>query len=268
MMKRAWLLLKCLFGRKNWWATLVVILGMGVLARLGIWQLDRLEQRRAFNAALLQVLDAPPLLLNEDALPVDVSGLKNRSATVTGRFDFEQQIALKLQNWQGRPGVRLIAPLVIDGREDTAVLVDRGWIPEAEADPARWSQYEEPGVVTVEGYIAPSQTLPGGRTAEPTPVEPQSEWFRVEIEAIQQQMPYQLLPFYVVQTPAGEGDVQLPIRSALEVDLSEGPHMGYAIQWFLFSLTLAVVYVLYVYKHDVKGAAQAAAQAAAQIAEE
>ena len=38
-----------IFSRKWWFATLLVIAGTLVLIRLGIWQLDRLEQRRAFN---------------------------------------------------------------------------------------------------------------------------------------------------------------------------------------------------------------------------
>ena len=38
-----------LFSRRWIPATILVIVGMMITARLGIWQLDRLEQRRAFN---------------------------------------------------------------------------------------------------------------------------------------------------------------------------------------------------------------------------
>jgi surfeit locus 1 family protein len=52
---------------------------------------------------------------------------------------------------------------------------------------------------------------------------------------------------YIKQAPA-EDNQQPPLRSEREVDLSEGPHLGYAIQWFLFSAILGVMYVALVNK--------------------
>jgi len=57
-------------------------------------------------------------------------------------------------------------------------------------------------------------------------------------------MPYPLAPFYVKAAPTG--DNALPVEIAKEIDLSEGPHLGYAIQWFIFSLGLGAGYVLFV----------------------
>ena len=33
---------------------------------------------------------------------------------------------------------------------------------------------------------------------------------------------------------------------AKEIDLSEGPHLSYAMQWFIFSLGLGIGYVVFV----------------------
>jgi surfeit locus 1 family protein len=245
-MKRIWLLFKTLFNRKWWWVTLVVIAGVALLVRLGIWQLDRLEQRRAQNAQLVQALEAPPFDLAEAPLPRDLEALKDRKVMVRGQFDFERQMALKLQNWRGQAGVHLITPLLIEGR-DTAVLVDRGWIPEAEAAATNWSQFDEPGTVTVNGYGALPQTLSQSSGNE-TNSGPQREWYRVDVAAMEEQLPYELLPIYALQAPEGDNTV-LPFRNEPEFDLSEGPHLGYAIQWFAFSLMLAVGYVVYVSKN-------------------
>ena len=43
-------MLRRMFSRKWLLTTILVIAAMAVMARLGIWQLDRLHQRRAFNA--------------------------------------------------------------------------------------------------------------------------------------------------------------------------------------------------------------------------
>ena len=71
---------RSLFGTRWWWVTLLVIVGVAVLARLGIWQLDRMAQRRAQNAIILEQLSAPPLLLTGEALPTNPEELHDRPA--------------------------------------------------------------------------------------------------------------------------------------------------------------------------------------------
>lgn len=238
-----------LFSRQWWWATLVVLLGMAVLARLGVWQLDRLEQRKARNVEIVAQLSLPPLLLTGERLPDDLAGLKYRRAMARGQFDFSRQVALLHQNWMNAPGIHLITPLVLEGSSQ-AVLVDRGWLPADQAAPDNWSQFEESGPLEVTGFIRLSQTLPDGARGNSTSVAagPQSEWYRVDIEAIQAQMPYELLPVYVLRSPAEDGDKHLPYQAEPELDLSNGPHLGYALQWFIFAMILGIIYVSYVGK--------------------
>jgi surfeit locus 1 family protein len=239
------LLLRALFGRKGWWVTLLVLGVMALFVRLGFWQLDRLEQRRAANAALVAALAAPPLELTDAPLSGDLENLKDRQVVAQGVFDFEEQIVLLVQNWQGRPGVHLVAPLVVDSGE-TAVLVDRGWIPEADYKAGDLSRFDEVGEVTVNGFVTLSQTL--SRQNNARPVTPQDEVYRVDIDAIRPQLPYDVYPFYVTQAPAIEGNVAPPFRAEREIDLSEGPHLSYAIQWFIFCLLSGVLYVVFVNK--------------------
>jgi surfeit locus 1 family protein len=234
---------------------------MLMLARLGIWQLDRLAERRASNAQLAAALSAAPIDLNTaldgyTALaPGDVpADLADRDVTVAGEYDFAQQRVIVLQNWNGQPGVHLLTPLVLAGGADgrpTAVLVNRGWIPEAERE-AGHHFTNAAGPQTITGYVALTETL-RRRTAESVaPATPNDEIFRVDIAALQEELPYRLLPFYVMAAP-GAGDEALPMAIAKEIDLSEGPHLGYAMQWFIFSLGLGAGYVLYV-NHSLRRA--------------
>jgi len=247
-MKQARQLLRTLFGRKWWWVTLLVMVAMVVLARLGIWQLDRLEQRRAKNALVAAALAASPLDLASETLSDDLSTMKNRQVATSGTYDLDNQLILKVQNWEGRAGAHLITPLLLaDG--ETSVLIDRGWIPEAENNPAGRAKYDVPGQVTVEGFVVLSEALLGREGT--VPEEPQTEWYRVDIAAIQPQMPYKLLPIYVMQAP--EDPQELPYRPEPVVDLSEGSHFGYALQWFTFSLGLGIAYMVYVRKSMKEG---------------
>lgn len=235
-------LLKTLFSRRWWWVTLIVLLGMALLARLGIWQLDRLAQRRAANTVLREQLMSAPVSLNDLDLEVsELTAMPDRAVIARGRFDFSEQMLLTLQNFNGSTGAHLITPLLLDGREE-AVLVDRGWIPFAEQAPANWEKFDVSGPVTVEGYIQLSQTSRGA----PPPEVPALEWYRVNVEAMGRQLPYDVLPVYVLQAPPAEGNQALPYRETPEFDLSEGSHLGYAIQWFIFSLMLGIGYLYFV----------------------
>lgn len=239
-----WLPLRALVSRRWLPTTLAVLLGMAVSVRLGMWQLERLDLRQQRNALLVEQLSAPPLDLNAELLPADLSQVTNHRAVARGEFDFAQQVALALQNWEGQPGVHLIAPLLLEGREE-AVLVDRGWIPFEESASEEWSRFDEAGPQTVTGYLQPSQPPPRGQ-ASAVDAGPLREWYRVDVEAIQAQVPYPLLPVYLLQIPDEQGqggaEFSLPYRVRPEVDLSEGRHLGYAVQFFLFALILGAGY--------------------------
>jgi surfeit locus 1 family protein len=177
-------------------------------------------------------------------LPEDLVSLKDRDVVAKGEFDFSHQGIVKLQTFQGQPGVNLVAPLVLDDGE-TAVLVDRGWVPEDSS----YTAYNESGQQTINGYIALTQTL--NKSGTSSTLTDELEWYRVDIAAIQTQMPYKLLPVYIKQAP-DENSEQPPLRTERDVDLSEGPHLGYAVQWFLFSTILGVMYIALVNKDLAK----------------
>ena len=85
---------------------------------LGFWQLGRLRTRRAANRIALAGLNPPPVSLN--ATPADDS-LRERRATVTGTFDYRHRFYLRGRSERDAPGVHLVIPLILSGRED-AVL--------------------------------------------------------------------------------------------------------------------------------------------------
>jgi surfeit locus 1 family protein len=74
----------------------------------------------------------------------------------------------------------------------------------------------------------------------------QSEIYRVDTAVIQTQLPYDLQPVYLVIPPDETGNNQWPYRQPREVDISDGPHLGYALQWFAFALIAIVGYAYFV----------------------
>lgn len=225
--------------RPLFWIAFVAI-GALVLISLGIWQLGRLQERRALNAAIASRLDLPPVTLSGQ--PLDATDLEYRPVVVTGTFDFSQEIVLRNRAYKNVAGVHVITPLRIAG-SDGAVLVDRGWIPYEAAGPELRTAYASPtGAVTVHGLIRVSQPRPSSLAPADPPLGPDrprlDAWFWPDVSQIQKQIPYPLLPFYVEQDPGPDPNA-IPAPGH-EIDLSEGPHLSYAIQWFSFAAILVV----------------------------
>lgn len=218
--------------------TILVIAAVIVMLRLGLWQLDRLAERRASNAQIQARLDMPAVDLN--APDVDLADLDYRRVRVEGTFDPTYEIVLRSQARLDQPGQHIVTPLRLANREQ-AVLVDRGWIP-YDQSPAG---YPPPDTAIIEGVTRAGQARSGWLSpVDATPVPgapPLLQWYRIDIAAIQDQVPYPLLPVYVQAAPTDD-TAGLPARDIV-LDLSEGPHLGYAIQWFAFALIVVVGYV-------------------------
>ena len=241
-----------LFSRQWWKTTLFVIAAVAVMIRLGFWQLDRLEQRRAFNARAEVQLSESPLDLSGQNIDRNLYDMEYRTALVNGEYDHSRQVVLRNQDWQGRLGVHILTPLLIAG-QDQAILIDRGWVPYEDYTEHNLNQYDDPGTVEIEGIIRRSQVKSaiGGRPDQvPGPGEaPLDVWNWINITDISGQIPYQLLPVYLVSVP-GAGQQNLPYRIQTELDLSEGSHLGYAFQWFIFAAIMAIGYPFYVRRED------------------
>jgi surfeit locus 1 family protein len=237
----------------RWWKTsLLVIAAVIVMIRLDLWQLDRLDQRRAFNARVEEQLAQSALEISEENLRADLYNMEYREAIVLGEYDHDRQVVLRNQDWQGRLGVHLLTPLIVQG-SDRAIMVNRGWIPYEDFEAGKLSQFDENGLVEVNGVIRRSQTKPriGGR-ADQIPAEgepPLQAWNWINVGGIAGQLPYELLPVYLQGSPEPSRN-QMPYRTQLELDLNEGSHLGYAFQWFTFALILAIGYPIYVSREE------------------
>lgn len=244
------MLLRSMFQRKWLLLTLLVLAGTALCIRLGIWQLDRLEQRRAFNSQFEAARAQPALDLNQE-IPGDISGMEWRSVRVTGEYDLENQVALRNQYYGNKYGYHLLTPLHFG---DAAVLVDRGWIPaEGNSTAAEWRRYDEIGTVTIFGQIRLGQAKPDfGGVADRLPEDGSrlEIWNNADVTRIATQMPYPVLPIYI-QPEADPDDTDPPIPFQPRIELTEGSHFGYALQWFTFATILFFGYPFYLRKQEL-----------------
>ncbi len=247
--------------RKPWiFLTPLVALAAFAMVRLGFWQLDRLEQRRAFNAQVLSQIDQPPLELAAGDLPQDWRALAFRTVIARGRFDFTRQVVLGNQEYRGRIGMHLLTPLLLPGQE-AAILVDRGWVPLEDWQNDALGQYDQPGDVRIRGMLAAVQSNYGIRDCQAKGTDPAllPEVWCVDADLIGADLPYALVPAYIIQAPA-EGEAGLPHRALPRLEISEGPHLSYAIQWFSFAALLLFGYPFFIHREMQARARQAASR--------
>lgn len=231
-----WALPRLLVSRRWRWVTLIVVLLAFGLFRLGMWQLDRLTQRREVNARIAARVNAPPVELTGQ--PLDLEEYEYRPVIVRGEYDLSQQITIRNRILNGVPGADILTPLRITG-SDQSVLVNRGWVPLEQAHHESLEQFAVNGPVSITGIIRKPRTREGGLM--PVDQQPQrgrlDVWFRPDVAKIAQQVPYPLLPFYVEQTPTSDS-MDLPLPHSTVDYRSEGSHLGYALQWFAFTAIL------------------------------
>jgi len=199
---------------------------------LGIWQIARLHQKQQYNAAVRAGLAEPPApieaVLSESVDPDDV---RSRRVDATGTYDAAHGFVLYGRTQDSQAGNHMLTPLLLsDGR---AILVDRGWVPLDVDDPGAPGAAPPSGAVDVEGVLFSSEGDPPGAVDAEGPAE--TTLSKLDLGTIQSQLPYPIAPSYLLlqrQTPAQPGG--LPEPSPLP-ELSEGPHLSYAIQWFAFA---------------------------------
>ena len=237
-------------------ATVAAVLIAAVCVRLGFWQLDRLEQRRERNAAITAATSLPTLDLVADSLAELMrrpDAYRYRRARVRGLYIPDGDLLLRGRAMEGRPGVHLVTPLRIAGT-DTAILVLRGWIPAPDAATADPRPYAEPGSQEVEGIIETTSNA-GGPIPVPETVNgaPVATYQRINTRALRGSITYPLLPVYLQilpgpssAAPAPGGGSGAPALQRVPLPpLDEGPHLGYAIQWFGFA-SVAIIGMLVV----------------------
>lgn len=200
-----------------------------VCARLGVWQLARLDQRRARNADIEAAMRAEPVPLRSLAHPP----ARLTRVTIAGSPDYRHEIALTARTRKGSPGVNIVTPLRIAGT-DTAVLVNRGWVYSPDAAQVDFARWREADSLSFSGYV---DTL---ATSGAVPALAGLRMHVLDRTRIAAELPYPIASHYVIAltesaTPSQTTPVRIPLPA-----LDEGPHRSYAIQWFSFAV-IAIV---------------------------
>ncbi|MBT2384221.1 SURF1 family protein [Streptomyces sp. ISL-11] len=241
--------------------TLVGLALIPVMIKLGFWQFHRHEHRVARNDLVARSLAADPVPVTEltaPGRPVTRDAVWHR-VTASGTYDTKDEVIVRMRtSADGKSGRWVLTPLLLaDGR---AVLVNRGWIP-ADGEQTKFPQIPAPpsGKVTVTGRLRADETDASG--IKDTTGLPPRQVMRIDSERQAKALGRPVLGGYLELTDPAPGDsgpelVPAPDHSGI------GPHMAYAVQWWLFAAFVPVGWFVLVRRERRDRAAEAARAAA------
>lgn len=211
----------------------------------GVWQLSRLDDRKAQN----RLIEARSELAPVDILTMGAGGDLDPDnfvppydtvdwipVTATGQFNRPEEVLVRNRPRSGSPGRWVLTPLELGG--GVAVIVNRGWLPQAlDVDHPRPEADPPTGEVTVTGWLRPSEQASGLQVSDPVDGVLLSV-ARPNIERLDQQTESTLLSVFIQLESLSENGSPLESGLPLPVPLpplDQGPHLSYAVQWFIFA---------------------------------
>jgi surfeit locus 1 family protein len=219
----------------------VVLVAFLVLLGLGGWQLQRLSWKEALIAAVAERAGRPaePPPVEADWPRLDPSALEYRHVVVSGTFRHQDEALVftylgEPRGPAGGPGFWVMTPLVL--RDGSIIIVNRGFVPQERADPARRAEGQLAGEVEVVGLLRWSEDRNWFTPADDPSA---NRWFTRDPQAIGRARGLdRVAPFTVDAEATAPGG--LPQGGETRLNFSNR-HLEYALTWFGLAVTLLVV---------------------------
>ena len=214
---------------------LVLALLPGLIS-LGLWQLNRAEEKR-------QLLDAHQA--RQQASPISLDTLEQqaepayRRVRLQGYFEPRHSLLLDNRLRDGQVGVELLQPFY-DQPSGLWVLLNRGWLawPDRRQAP-QFSTPDTPLQLTAWVYrpLGEAFQLAGGSADKGWP----RLITEVQVGELWQELGRGGLP-YELRLEPGPASLRLdwPV-----VAMSPDKHLGYAVQWFAMALALLILFIYF-----------------------
>lgn len=219
--------------------TLITIAIVLTCLGLGVWQLERLQGKRALIALRQAAVAAPPVAPPQNL--EQARGMEFRHVADQGVFLNDKELYLGATSAHGgAAGFDVFTPLrETNGR---VVFVNRGFVPNERKDPAtrRAGQIEAAirlnGLLRVPHENKPSWFLPDNRPDL-------NYWFWVDLSAMAKANGLDdVAPFYI-DADATPNPGGWPQGGVTPLELPNN-HLQYAITWFALAAGMLVIYIV------------------------
>ena len=228
-----------LYSRRwfGYWAMLLIFSVACVF--LGNWQFARRAEAQAEIARIDKNYDATPIPIGQ-ALPAleafDEGSNKWQPVVITGKYLGGEQLLVRNRPKDSRVGFEILSPLIL--ANGNVFVVDRGWIPAAD-NSSKPSDIPLPpsGEVTVVARLKAGEPVIEGRSAVGNTLG------TINLAQVQSELKK---PTYLGAYGLLVSEKPAAVTGELNVkpERDEGPHLSYALQWYVF-IIIAVVGTVY-----------------------
>ena len=225
--------------------TIVFLLVLPILLRLGFWQLDRAEEKRNLIELFKQQNELGPISVTGKIKEGAV--LNYRLAQVSGSYNSNKLVFIDNKIHQGKTGVYVLTPFKLKNSE-YSVLVNRGWVPMG------FDRSLLPKVKTPQGELKLNGKLKI-ITEKPFTVGNQfqsnegwpalMQW--INILEIEKKSELKLLPYIFL---LDEKEQSGYVRNWKPVVMQPEKSTSYAVQWFALALALTIIYIVVNLKNE------------------
>lgn len=220
--------------RPSWIISHIFVVALLVsTVNLGFWQLRRFDERKANNAQIMETTGRESVAVNNLSIDKLDKTQSYTPATARGTFDEDRQVYLINRSRDGVPGVEVINSFTLETDPVSYVAVNRGYLPRKvfnEGESEIWKPSSK--VLEIEGFIM-IPFLDGKLQGD--------EINRIDIDLLSDEWGVSLLPIYLQQNQQTSNDWPVQMKPP---ELTEGSHLSYAVQWFIFTLIGLVGYPL------------------------
>ncbi len=226
-------------SKSNWWHWPVTFAFLALFISLGFWQLHRAEIKQDLESAFKTRLNSPPITLSQ--LEPKKTDIQYYPIKANGYYDTQYSYFLDNKTYKGQVGYEVIT-LFHSEREKKALLVNRGWVP-AGADRSHLPVIKTPNTAV---FIAGSAYQPSARPFLLSHAdEKQTTWPKrieaIQLDKISQALDQPIYPFVFLLSKESLGGF---VRDWQPVSMPSYKHIGYAVQWFSFAITLFIIVVV------------------------
>ncbi|MFT6896702.1 MAG: surfeit locus 1 family protein [Paraglaciecola sp.] len=215
-------------------STLVTLLAVVIMFALGLWQLQRAEQKST-RLAMIEVASTTSAITLAQIINSQ-EDIRDLPVRLTGTLNPNTYLLLDNRIHQGRVGFEVLALLAADSGN---VLINFGWVA---GDPSRLSLPEVDlpyALQDIQGKVAIPQANPMvSETADTAQIWPKVIQ-QLDLAFIEQVFQQPILPFIVQLDPVATSGF---IRQWQPVVMSPEKHIAYAIQWFGLAIAAFIIY--------------------------
>jgi len=221
--------------------TLMTVPAVIIMLGLGVWQLQRLQWKTEIMARIAERTAQAPANF-EGGLSWDESKDEYLRVRLRGSFVHDKELYLAARSRNNNVGFHVITPLVLTN--GMAVLVNRGWVPSERKDPATRPEGQIKGETDVTALVRLTQKQ---GMMQPDNDAAKNVWFYIDVEEMKKASGVATEIDYWFEADAAPNPGGFPIGGQTRITLVND-HLQYAVTWFVFAITLTVIFLIYSYR--------------------